>query len=830
MSRMLLVALYFGAEVLDHSVGYLWQANLPGGSNQHGENGTNGTTNVSGGSPGCDTDDDIGSSDDGTYPRDSSWTFGWWRIRGTVEYIFGRNEAASEDRSRGDSETWFSTPEGTGRMGRDAGWIGYFIDSLGVSAFGSWWAYAAWTGIGAGAIILLGLLAYSLQTLLAPVRWVTTMLSYARGPISCCCRRSSDDTTPFPEGPPLARNVEWRGPATGWPAETRYLQEKVKGRGSRRRLNDVLVRVHGQVARLQQDESSQRRIDTHGLKVKFLGITGCTSRQFRRELEDVGEIHLCRQIECGVEHGMHVKEYAGVDREALLDLHQYANGSPRWLLGVLCRCFWTGGSLLFGFIRCLCCCGGGRRQRQLRRPDGGVRDLGPDSESEAEIDECSCQAVKVGVIQDGHMRPLAPHGCGDLACNEETILLDEDAAVSDIRPPAPGQNGVVSLCTHHRQLYLSASAKRKCGVLICYKAAKGARHGVPLCFDHLEEHGGGSATRRDSPHPKGLLNGFRRRFGRREAEAARSRSPGDAVERPGRDRKAPEKNPRRPNARHPEPNQPGLAVEASRRPQSHRPSRKRLDDQCGWSATVVESEEMPGIGSKCSEGSRERTSRWEVPGGWWLSLTTSAPAWPSTQTWLIAEALMEMRPTSGSCSRRSLRSATRSGLTWSVTGLKMTMWPDCRHGRAARSATENASMMRRGRILWRISDRGSGSTRRVVANPRYGQTIRQRVTLGLIGRSEGRRAVLVEPMLTSRVQGAAATASLEPWETRTRRRPPDLPRQGWSLPRLRMERCRTSSSSSTPMRSHASRDRMEQRRLGHWRWSMRLVPRHCSEC
>ena len=540
MGRMLLAVLYFGASVLDHSVGYLWQANLPGGDNQPQDDGANCTDNMSGEGFNCSSGADAGPGRNGTFSRDKPWSFGWWRIRGTAEYIFGRGGVASDDEILQDHESWFSTPEGTGRLGRDAGWIGYFVDSVGVAAFGAWWCYAAWTGIGAGAIILLGLLAYSIQTLLAPVRWVTTVVGYAWGPLSCCCRRAGDEPAPLPEGPPLARNVEWRGPATGWPAETRYLQEKVKGRGSRRRLNDVLIRVHGQVARLQQDESSQRRIDTHGLKVKFLGITGCTSRQFRRELEDIGEIHLCRQVECGVEHGMHVKEYAGIDREALLDLHQYANGSPRWLLGVICRCFWRGGSVLLVCLRCLCCCGGTRRSRQLRRPDGGVRDLGPDSESEAEIDECSCQAVRVGVIQDGHMRPLSPHGCGDLACSEETILLDEDAAVSDIRPPAPGQNGTVSLCTHHRQLYLSASAKRKCGVLICYKAAKGARHGVPLCFDHLEEHGGGAVARRDSPHFKGLFNGFRRRFGRRDVEATRSRSPGDAVARPGRDRKAPE--------------------------------------------------------------------------------------------------------------------------------------------------------------------------------------------------------------------------------------------------------------------------------------------------
>lgn len=324
MNRLLLLAFYFGAEVLDHSLGYLWQANLLGSNDHRGSNGTNSANNSSGGETGCEADDDVGMCQNRTRThRDDTWTFGWWRIRGTVEYIFGTGGTISGDEERINNGHWFSALEGTGRMGCDAGWIGYFIDSVGVSAFGAWWSYAAWTGIGAGVIILLGMLAYSLQTLLAPVRWMTTMLGYAWGPLSCFCRRRGEDQAPLPEGPPLARNVEWRGPATGWPAETRYLQEKVKGRGSRRQLNDVLVRVHGQVARLQQDESSQRRIDTHGLKVKFSSITGCTSRQFRRDLELVGEVHLCRQVECGVEHGMHVKEYAGIDREALLDLHQY---------------------------------------------------------------------------------------------------------------------------------------------------------------------------------------------------------------------------------------------------------------------------------------------------------------------------------------------------------------------------------------------------------------------------------------------------------------------------------------------------------------------------
>ena len=124
----------------------------------------------------------------------------------------------------------------------------------------------------------------------------------------------------YPVQRPLMSEIEWHGPKTGWPTETRYLQQRLKGRGSRRRLNDVVVRRGGHVARLLQEESMLKRIDSDGLRVKFNGVSGCTSRQFRRELEEAGEVHLCRQLECRADHSMHIQEFAGVDHEALLDL------------------------------------------------------------------------------------------------------------------------------------------------------------------------------------------------------------------------------------------------------------------------------------------------------------------------------------------------------------------------------------------------------------------------------------------------------------------------------------------------------------------------------
>ncbi|CAK9011592.1 J domain-containing protein [Durusdinium trenchii] len=204
-----------------------------------------------------------------------------------------------------------------------------------------------------------------------------------------------------------------------------------------------------------------KRIDSDGLRVKFNGVSGCTSRQFCRELEEVGEIHLRRQLECKAEHSMHIQEFAGVDHEALLGLHRYAHGSPRWLIGLLGRGVWRGLGFLVRLLRCCCriCCNK-KTNRVIRDEDGHERFLDPDSESEAEGDEAACQGVRVGLMVDGEMRPLAPDGCNDMATQEETTLLDGDIEVSDVRPPGPGQLVRIPLCAHHRQVYQSAALKR----------------------------------------------------------------------------------------------------------------------------------------------------------------------------------------------------------------------------------------------------------------------------------------------------------------------------------------------------------------------------------
>ena len=438
----------------------------------------------------------------------------WW-FEGVVWGFWWRTYGLS------DEAPWFGTPDLPGRLRVDGGWAGYFMDGIGVQAFGSWWPWVACFVMITFITGILGILTYSLHTLTGPCRALGSGVQALLG--VCCCRRRDSVEAHLPSARPLMSDIEWHGPRTGWPTETRYLQQRLKGRGSRRRLNDVVVRRGGHVARLLQEESMLRRIDSDGLRVKFSGVSGCTSRQFRRELEEAGEVHLCRQLECRAEHTLHIQEFAGVDHEALLDLHRYAHGSPRWLIGLLGRGLWRAFGLVARLMRCCCrlCCAR-KANRVIRDEDGHERLLDPDSESEAEGDESSCQGVRIGLVIDGEMRPLAPDGCSDMATQEETTLLDEDIEVSDVRPPGPGQLARIPLCAHHRQVYQGAAAKRKCGVLTCHKASKGARHGVPLCYDHLCEQGS-TGARKDSPHPNGMLQGFRRRFTRRPP--SRSRSP-----------------------------------------------------------------------------------------------------------------------------------------------------------------------------------------------------------------------------------------------------------------------------------------------------------------
>ena len=73
-----------------------------------------------------------------------------------------------------------------------------------------------------------------------------------------------------------------------------------------------------------------------------------------------------------------------------------------------------------------------QQPRQIQQ-QGVLRSLDPDSESEAEVIEDPCQAVRVGLELQGVVKVLAVEDCGDrAAAAEPTRLLEKDRELSDL--------------------------------------------------------------------------------------------------------------------------------------------------------------------------------------------------------------------------------------------------------------------------------------------------------------------------------------------------------------------------------------------------------------
>lgn len=387
---------------------------------------------------------------------------------------------------------WFSTPLQTGTLSSAGGWGLYFLDSFGVFACGEFWPLVAW-GILAILLIITGLaLLYLLLVFCRPC-WSLCQ---------CCCRQTRAVANEVGELLPELQlggtyeKLEIKGPASRSGVESEFYQRQVKGRGSERKPNDVIVFTEGQVSRLKVDCDHWARVDRHGLWVRMREVKGSTSRVARQKLELEGRIHLCRDQHCPLEQqptpGLHCKAYAVVDANSLVDLGAYAGWSTRRVV-VLCarltRWFWTG-----LWTICLCTSGWfvwrrlwrGDVPSRLIQEGSTVRALDPESESEAEVVEDPCEAVLVGLEHGGKPRALTTDPCQDKASGGGVRLLERDRELSDIKRRAS-----VRLCDHHRQLYVAACSGRKCSVLSCYETIEGARQGVPLCRQHLLEVGGG---------------------------------------------------------------------------------------------------------------------------------------------------------------------------------------------------------------------------------------------------------------------------------------------------------------------------------------------------
>ena len=129
----------------------------------------------------------------------------------------------------------FSTPEQSGSLRTDGGWILYFTDQAGLWFFGHYWPTAGWTGLD---LFLLGCLVWP---------W--------RG--SCG------------HAPGAFQRVSLLvGPSGETPVDTEYYQRQVRGRLAGRKANDLILQFPVGAARVQPDWGQGTRIDRHALWVK----------------------------------------------------------------------------------------------------------------------------------------------------------------------------------------------------------------------------------------------------------------------------------------------------------------------------------------------------------------------------------------------------------------------------------------------------------------------------------------------------------------------------------------------------------------------------------
>ena len=395
---------------------------------------------------------------------------------------------------------WFSTPGQAGSLSSTGGWGLYALDKIGVLACGDFWPWVGW-----GVLIVLGtvislLILYVAVSVRRPVRTLLT----------CCCRQTRAVATEVGEFLPELRargtyeSLAFRGPSTQSGVDSEFFQRGVKGRGSERKLNDLVVSLDEQIARIKPDGDHWARVDRHGLWVKIREVKGATSRPIRHSLEAESKVHLRREQNCPLElmpaPGIHCKTYAVVDANGLVDLGAYAGWSTRRLVVLFGRCL----RRLLSGLHALIYCGSGffLLKRAWERPaparvirEGtNVRALDPDSESEMETLEDPCDTVLIGLEVGGRPRALAVDPCADKATGEGVRLLERGRELSDI-----SNRCAAHLCDHHRQLYIAACSGRKCSVLSCHEQVDGAKQGVPLCRKHLMEIGSSARpTRRIS--------------------------------------------------------------------------------------------------------------------------------------------------------------------------------------------------------------------------------------------------------------------------------------------------------------------------------------------
>ena len=155
----------------------------------------------------------------------------------------------------------FSGPGVPGNV-RRSGWFAYIPNWAGVTAFGHWWPWVAWSWTGLTTVGTALAVHYEVCVALKLCFVLLALARYLAG-------RPSE---PADLGRVAGRReprLEWRGPDAVLGFDNRYFMERVRGRGSNRRHLDMVCRSEGRVARLQLSFDERHRIDQSGLRTDF---------------------------------------------------------------------------------------------------------------------------------------------------------------------------------------------------------------------------------------------------------------------------------------------------------------------------------------------------------------------------------------------------------------------------------------------------------------------------------------------------------------------------------------------------------------------------------
>ena len=253
----------------------------------------------------------------------------------------------------------------------------------------------------------------------------------------------------------------------------------------------MVLCMNQEVAVAEVDAGSCSTINRHGMLLAIKRVPQSTSKRFGHALFTAGKVHLCRAADCQETADLHCKCFAHLAVDQNVDVFEIqSSGATTWALGRLAALalhsiFVAPCQSVRYLLRCCCCC----RHRVRRAQEEASWTHSPDSESEVEEDEKTCQAHLVRWEDTHTSAALCIGGCTSTDAEKQMLLTTDRGGLS-------GEDSAL-LCPKHRSLYLVDRWSKRCPMEGCCKPQSRAVGSLKLCAGHADQEKG----RRRSPAP-----------------------------------------------------------------------------------------------------------------------------------------------------------------------------------------------------------------------------------------------------------------------------------------------------------------------------------------